>query len=33
VRGLWADLDISLSANEIEENQRQMWQNFPREDF
>jgi hypothetical protein len=33
VRGLWADLDISLSANEIEENQRQMWQTFPREDF
>ena len=33
VRGLWADLGISLSANEIEENQRQMWQNFPREDI
>ena len=33
VRGLWADLGISLSANEIEENQRQMWQSFPREDI
>lgn len=31
VRGLWADLGISLSAEEIEENQRDMWQNFPRE--
>jgi hypothetical protein len=33
VRGLWADLGVSLSASEIEENQRQMWQNFPREDI
>ena len=31
VRGLWADLGISLSPEEIEENQRDMWQNFPRE--
>ena len=29
---MWADLGISLSASEIEENQRQMWQGFPRED-
>jgi hypothetical protein len=27
VKGLWADLDISLSADEIEENQREMWKN------
>jgi hypothetical protein len=33
VRGLWADLGISLSAEEIEENQRDMWRNFPREDI
>jgi len=33
VRGLWADLGISLSAEEITENQREMWRNFPREDI
>jgi len=33
VRGLWADLGISLSAKEIEENQQDMWRNFPREDI
>jgi len=33
VEGLWADLGISLSAEEIEENQREMWKNFPREDI
>ena len=33
VRGLWADLGISLSAEEIEANQREMWRNFPREDI
>jgi hypothetical protein len=33
VRGLWADLGISLSAEEIEVNQREMWKNFPREDI
>src|SRR5205809_1047372 len=27
VRGLWADLSISLSAKEIEENQQDMWRN------
>ena len=32
VRGLWADLNISLSADEIEQNQREMWKNFPTED-
>ena len=29
VKGLWADLGISLSATEIEESQREMWKNFP----
>ena len=29
VKGLWADLGISLSAEEIEENRRDMWRNFP----
>jgi hypothetical protein len=33
VRGLWADLGVSLSAAEIEDNQRDMWRNFPREDI
>jgi hypothetical protein len=33
VEGLWADLGISLSAEEIEENQREMWKSFPREDI
>jgi hypothetical protein len=33
VRGLWADLGVSLSAAEIEDNQRDMWRNFPRVDI
>jgi hypothetical protein len=33
VKGLWADLGISLSPDEIEENQRDMWRNFPRDDI
>jgi hypothetical protein len=33
VKGLWADLGVSLSADEIQENQREMWKNFPREDI
>ena len=32
IKGLWADLGISLSAEEIESNQREMWKSFPRED-
>jgi hypothetical protein len=33
VRGLWADLGISLCAEEIEENQREMWRSFPTEEI
>jgi hypothetical protein len=33
IRGLWADLGISLSAEEIDEARREMWKNFPRDDF
>jgi hypothetical protein len=33
VRGLWADLGVSLSAAEIEDNHRDMWRNFPRADI
>ena len=32
-KGLWADLKITLTAEELEENQREMWQNFPRDDI
>lgn len=33
IEGLWAHLGISLSAEEIDENQREMWCKFPREDI
>ena len=33
IRGLWADLDVSLAAEEVDENQRCMWRNFPREEI
>ena len=33
VEGLWSHLDISLSAEEIDENRREMSKNFPREDI
>ena len=33
VKGLWADLGISLSADDIQENQREMWKDFPRQDI
>ena len=33
VKGLWADLGISLSAEEIETNQHEMWKRFPRENI
>jgi hypothetical protein len=32
-RGLWADLNVDLSAEEIDEARRDMWKNFPRDDF
>jgi len=32
IEGLWADLGISLSAEEIDQTQREMWRGFPRED-
>jgi hypothetical protein len=32
-KGLWADLHIALTAEEIEENQREMWKNFPLDEF
>ncbi len=33
IKGLWSDLGISLSPEEISENQREMWKNFPRNDI
>ena len=33
IEGLWAGLGVSLSAEEIDENRREMWRNFPREDI
>jgi hypothetical protein len=33
VKGLWADPGVSLSAEEIDAAQREMWKNFPRNDF
>ena len=32
-KGLWVGLNISLSAEDIDENQREMWKNFAREDI
>jgi len=32
-KGLWADLNITLTAGELEENQREMWKSFPRDDI
>lgn len=31
IEGLWAHLGVSLSAEEIDESQREMWSGFPRE--
>jgi 16S rRNA C1402 N4-methylase RsmH len=33
VKGIWADLGVSLSPEELKENRREMWKNFPREDI
>jgi hypothetical protein len=32
-RGLWANLHIDLSAEDIDEARREMWNKFPRDDF
>jgi len=32
-KGLWADLKVSVSAEDIDEVRREMWENFPREGF
>ena len=32
-RGLWSDLHVDLSTEDIDEARREMWKNFPRDDF
>jgi hypothetical protein len=32
LRGLWRDLDIDVTKEDIEEVRREMWERFPRED-
>lgn len=32
-RGLWADLAIDLTEADIDQARREMWKNFPRDDF
>jgi hypothetical protein len=31
--GLWADMGMSVSDDDIDDIRREMWQNFPREDI
>ena len=33
IKGLWSDLGVSLSVEDIDANQREMWKNFPRADI
>lgn len=33
MKGLWSQLGISLSAEEMDDNRREMWKNFPRDDI
>ena len=33
LKGLWADLDIHITDEDITEARREMWGNFPRDDF
>jgi hypothetical protein len=32
-RGLWAEFNIDLTAEDIDEARREMWKRFPRDDF
>jgi hypothetical protein len=32
LKGLWADLEVNISADDIAEARREMWGGFPRED-
>ena len=33
LKGLWADLNIDITAEDIAEARREMWGNFPKENF
>ena len=33
LRGLWADFPIEVTEQDIAEIRREMWRDFPREDF
>jgi hypothetical protein len=33
IRGLWRDLNITITSEDIDEARREMWGNFPREDI
>ncbi|MBM3766963.1 MAG: DUF2281 domain-containing protein [Acidobacteria bacterium] len=33
VRGLWKEMGFSISAEDIDEARKEMWGNFPREEF
>lgn len=33
IKGLWADLKVDITEEDIKEARQEMWGNFPREDF
>jgi hypothetical protein len=33
IKGLWADLGVSIAAEDIDDLRREMWKNFPRSDI
>lgn len=33
LEGIWADMDVNLTEEDLREARKEMWQNFPREHF
>jgi hypothetical protein len=33
LEGIWADMDVNITEEDIREVRREMWKNFPREQF
>lgn len=33
LEGIWADMDVNISEEDIDEARNEMWGNFPREQF
>lgn len=33
LEGIWADMDVNITEEDIREVRREMWHNFPREHF